>query len=225
MNYFVNINIFEPAFLLDILSYLSIISGILVITAKNPIVSILYLIGLFINVAIYLEVYGLNLIGLIYILVYVGAIAILLLFIIMLLNIKISELHESGNGEDIPLATIMSISYIYVWYSISKNTYEGVIGNASSSWLTNLKSTIDELILPVSLNSEYFLNKVNAYNVQNLDSIIQDYVSLGTIKELNVIGEIFYTEYAFNLIIISIILLLSIITAIVVTRNSVIIKE
>lgn len=224
MNYILNINIFEPSILLDILSYISIISGIMVITAKNPIVSILYLIGLFINTAIYLEVAGLNLIGLIYILVYVGAIAILLLFIIMLLNIKISELHSPSSGEDIPLATLISLTYIYLWYSFTKSTYEGVLGNTSSNWLSNLKGFLDEILLPITYDSEYFLAKFRK-NSYNIDNIIQDQVSLGTINELKTIGELFYTEYGLYLIILSLVLLLSIITAIVVTRNSVILKD
>ena len=55
--------------ILSILSMTSIICGILVITSKNPIVSVLFLIGLFLSVASYLMTLGLNFIGLSYLLV------------------------------------------------------------------------------------------------------------------------------------------------------------
>jgi NADH-ubiquinone oxidoreductase chain 6 len=60
--------------MLDIISLLSILCGILVIVTKNPIVSVLFLIGLFINISVYLIMIGLEFIGLAYLVVYVGAI-------------------------------------------------------------------------------------------------------------------------------------------------------
>lgn len=81
--------------LIIIFSYISIISALCVIFSRNAIVSIIYLILLYVNVSIYLYYTGLGLIGLLYILVYVGAIAILFLFILSLINIKMSELSIS----------------------------------------------------------------------------------------------------------------------------------
>ena len=78
--------------LLYVISALSILCGILVIISKNPIVSVLFLIGLFLNIAGYLMMLGINFIGLSYLLVYVGAVSILFLFILMLINVRISEL-------------------------------------------------------------------------------------------------------------------------------------
>ena len=80
------------AILLDLLVFGSVLSGILVITSRNPVVSVLVLISVFINVACYLILLGINFIGLAYLIVYVGAIAILFLFVIMMLNIKLVEL-------------------------------------------------------------------------------------------------------------------------------------
>jgi len=77
---------------LYILSLVAILCGILVIISKNPIVSVLFLIGLFSSIASYLIVLGLNFIGLSYLLVYVGAVSILFLFILMLINVRLSEL-------------------------------------------------------------------------------------------------------------------------------------
>jgi NADH-ubiquinone oxidoreductase chain 6 len=101
------INGFYPI-VLDVLSLIAILSGVLVITTKNPIVSVLFLISLFLEIAVYLIMVGMHFIGLSYLLVYVGAISILFLFILMLINVRISELL-SYTGNSIPLALIFSI--------------------------------------------------------------------------------------------------------------------
>ena len=58
--------------LLTFVSLASIFSGIFVIISKNPIVSVLFLIGLFLNIAGYLMLLGINFIGLSYLLVKVS---------------------------------------------------------------------------------------------------------------------------------------------------------
>lgn len=95
---------------LVLISLLSVISGILVIISKNPVVSVLFLISLFLCIACYLLVLGLNFIGLSYLLVYVGAVSILFLFILMLINVRVSELL-SDSSNSIPLAVVVSVSF------------------------------------------------------------------------------------------------------------------
>ncbi|RYE15139.1 MAG: hypothetical protein EOP34_04305 [Rickettsiales bacterium] len=58
-------------FLLDFLSLGAILSGILVITSKNPVISVLFLISVFVNVAGYLVLLGVGFIGISYLIVYV----------------------------------------------------------------------------------------------------------------------------------------------------------
>ena len=72
-----------------------IICSILVIIAKNPVHSILYLILVFCASSLLLVSIGSEFLGIIFIVVYVGAIAVLFLFVIMMLNIKIIELNEN----------------------------------------------------------------------------------------------------------------------------------
>src|SRR3984885_6021695 len=103
--------------ILDIISLIAILCGILVIISKNPIVSVLFLIGLFLSISSYLIILGLNFIGLSYLLVYVGAVSILFLFILMLINVRISELL-SNTSNSIPLAIIITISFNYPVYQI-----------------------------------------------------------------------------------------------------------
>src|SRR6201746_1220813 len=103
--------------ILNFISVASIICGILVIISKNPIVSVLFLIGLFLSISSYLIILGINFIGLSYLLVYVGAVSILFLFILMLINVRISELLSNASNS-IPLAIIITIAFNYPLYEI-----------------------------------------------------------------------------------------------------------
>lgn len=95
---------------LNFVSLLAILSGISVIISKNPVVSVLFLIGLFLTIACYLMMLGINFIGLSYLLVYVGAVSILFLFILMLINVRISELVVNSSNS-IPLAVLIGIFF------------------------------------------------------------------------------------------------------------------
>jgi NADH-ubiquinone oxidoreductase chain 6 len=103
--------------ILDIISLLAILSGILVIISKNPVISVLFLIGLFASISSYLLMIGLSFLGLSYLIVYIGAVSILFLFILMLINIRISELHSNTNNS-IPLAVIIAIAFNYPMFQI-----------------------------------------------------------------------------------------------------------
>ena len=67
---------------INLLAFGSLLSSILTITAKNPVISVVFLIGTFVLSAGYLILIGINFIGISYIIVYVGAIAVLFLFVI-----------------------------------------------------------------------------------------------------------------------------------------------
>src|ERR1700712_454031 len=128
---------------LDIISLISILCGILVIVSKNPIVSVLFLIGLFLSISSYLMVLGLTFIGLSYLLVYVGAVSILFLFILMLINVRISELL-SNTSNSIPLAVIIILSFNYPVYQILP--YGIAVSNSSTFNLFTLRqNTLNEI--------------------------------------------------------------------------------
>ena len=60
---------------------------------------------------------GMNFIGLSYLLVYVGAVSILFLFILMLINVRISELTSDSNNS-IPLAIFIGIFFNMTLYNL-----------------------------------------------------------------------------------------------------------
>src|SRR6266513_1076710 len=129
--------------ILDILSLICILFGIYTIISKNPVVSVLFLIGLFSTISCYLILIGLSFIGILYLLVYVGAISILFIFILMLINIRISELLSETNNY-LPLAMLSVIPFVYILgQSISFNFIQfGFINyfyNSFSEKLYNIK--------------------------------------------------------------------------------------
>jgi NADH-ubiquinone oxidoreductase chain 6 len=124
---------------LDILSLLAILCAILVIISKNPIVSVLFLIGLFLSISSYLIILGLSFIGISYLLVYVGAVSILFLFILMLINVRVSELL-GNTSNSIPLAIIITISFNYPVYQILPYSIA-----AFNSYTVNLNNTLNDI--------------------------------------------------------------------------------
>ena len=76
-------------------SSLAVISAAMVITVKNPVHSVLFLILTFISATGLLFLLEVEFISLIFIVVYVGAIAVLFLFVVMMLDIKITDLNRN----------------------------------------------------------------------------------------------------------------------------------
>jgi len=113
---------------LEIITIASIICGIFVIVSKNPIVSVLYLIGLFLSISLFLMMQGLNFIGLSYLLVYVGAVSILFLFILMLINVRISEI-VSSTSNSIPLGILVGT----ILYTIISKALPHTINNSEKA--------------------------------------------------------------------------------------------
>lgn len=72
-----------------------IFSSLFVLFSKNPVHSVLFLILVFCNGSAILLLLEAEFIGLIYIVIYIGAIAVLFLFVVMMLNIKIIELSRT----------------------------------------------------------------------------------------------------------------------------------
>jgi NADH-ubiquinone oxidoreductase chain 6 len=155
-------------FLLDLLAFGAVLSGILVITAKNPVISVLFLISVFINVAGYLVLLGVAYLGLAYLIIYVGAIAILFLFVIMMLNLRLVELIDTGQEytQNLPLGAIIGSLFFFELLSILHVTD---ISQVNGSMFNSINSTI----LGVSDNAHVHVafNPVTADN--NFTSFLQ----------------------------------------------------
>lgn len=204
--------------ILYVISVLSVLSGILVIISKNPIVSVLFLIGLFLNIAGYLMMLGINFIGLSYLLVYVGAVSILFLFILMLINVRISEL-VTDNNNSVPLAAIIGIIFNLTLFNLLPSNFvaKGYIYNLG---LNKIFTNMDET------NNYYTSYGLNLFtsepsSIYNDDlSFVSSHIWDGALAEtshITSIGSIIYTAYPLWLILTSIILLLAMVGAIVIT--------
>ncbi|BAL04879.1 NADH dehydrogenase subunit 6 (mitochondrion) [Aspergillus luchuensis] len=192
----------------DFIYIISILFGIFTIISRNPIVSVLFLIGLFVNIAGLLILVGYDYIGLSYILVYVGAVSILFLFILMLINIRISELVSETNN-DIPLAVItVLLFYFIIGQVIPSNLTDNTI-------VTSLSNSFSE-VYNVQLDNE-ILNIIDLKQEIAYASSKSWDNSLIEFTHITGIGNIMYTNYSLWLIISSVILLVGMVGAIVIT--------
>ena len=92
-------------------SSLALVSAILVIASKNPVYSVLFLILSFCNVSALLFLLNLEFLPITFLVVYVGAIAVLFLFVLMMLNIKLTEL-KAENAHFLPVACLLGVVFV-----------------------------------------------------------------------------------------------------------------
>ena len=121
---------------LNLLSFLCIVFSIITIISKNPVFSILFLIGLFLSISIYLILIGLTFIAIAYLLVYIGGVSMLFLFILMLIDIRISELHVQTYNSLFLAFLIGILFYInsFNFYMFIEYINENLHINISNYW-------------------------------------------------------------------------------------------
>lgn len=180
------------------------------------VISVLFLISVFINSALYLMLLGVSFIGISYIIVYVGAIAILFLFILMMINIKLTDILEVGTDytKNLPLALIIGAIFIF-----------GIFGT-----ITNLNIFNTSL----ATNILYFMNSgVTGLGLSDFNSVplgITDYPfsidsKLIDFTQIEALGHTLYTHSSILLILTSFILLLSMLAPIMLSSFNSIAKK
>lgn len=198
-------------FFIDILAFTTLLSSVLVITSKNPIHAIIFLISVFVNSAGYLILMGIGFIGIAYIIVYVGAITILFLFVVMMVNIKLEDILEVGSQytKNIPLAIAIGSLFLYEIFSIIPFSSQNV------SLITTILNTFTNFN-GFFLNSDV-LSSSHVFNTLNpaiADSAIINFT------QIEALGHNLYTHSAIWLIITSIVLLLAMVAPIFIARYS-----
>jgi NADH-ubiquinone oxidoreductase chain 6 len=185
--------------ILDIIYLFVIFCGIFVIISKNPIISLLFLIGLFSGISSYLIILGLSFIGLSYLIVYIGAVSILFLFILMLINIRMSEL-QSNTSNSIPLA--ISIAILFNSSLLQLLPYEITILNNSTNYsLNSFLYNISYLYKNITYNyiQLYNDNTLLIKDLYNSAPYVTSKIWDGNIAEIShitSIGNIMYTNYS-----------------------------
>jgi NADH-ubiquinone oxidoreductase chain 6 len=154
--------------IIEILIINAICSAILVIISKNPVISVIFLISLVLNSALFLVVKGMPFLGISYILIYLGAIIVLFLFVIMMINVRLTDILETGTQytKNIPLAITVSGLFLYEFLNILPATQaiNSFIFSIDNSIIINLSK---EIVL--SLNSLY-INGLSVSPQVGLDS-------------------------------------------------------
>ncbi len=95
-------------FLFYVFSFLAIASAFLVIAARNPVHSVLFLILAFVNAAGLFMLLGAEFLAMILVVVYVGAVAVLFLFVVMMLDVDFAVLKQ-GFLQYLPLGSLIGV--------------------------------------------------------------------------------------------------------------------
>lgn len=171
--------------------FCTLFCAICVITSQNPIHSVLFLVLVFFNIASLLISLGVEFLGLLFLIVYVGAVAILFLFIIMMLSIKIPD-FKVVIYQYLPISLLLGACFLYEVFIILD--YE-------------LTTLIYSPYLLINFNT-FYLNPIVFWNLKVYNN-----------SNIKVIANVLYTNYALLFIIAGIILLVSMIGAIALTLH------
>lgn len=166
-----------------------IFSSLMVILVKNPIHSILFLILVFFNTSGLLFLLGFEYLAIIFIIIYIGAIAVLFLFVVMMLNIRLIELNEIFY-KYLPLGLIIGLIFGLEILLVFLQTFK----------IFNMEFFFNEN----NLSQNFYINWFNLFN---------------SVDNLKIIALIFFVYKFLFLFLAGFILLLAMIGAIVLVFN------
>jgi NADH-quinone oxidoreductase subunit J len=103
----------------DLFSAILLGSSVMVVSSRNPVHSVLFLILCFINAAILFLMAGAEFLALVLVIVYVGAVAVLFMFVVMMLDVDFSELREGVQryapiGAAVGLVLFVELAFVMV---------------------------------------------------------------------------------------------------------------
>ena len=95
-----------PALFFYLFAGICVASAVMVIVSRNPVHSVLFLILAFVNASGLFVLMGAEFLAMILVVVYVGAVAVLFLFVIMMLDVDFAELRE-GFSQYLPIGLVI----------------------------------------------------------------------------------------------------------------------
>jgi NADH-quinone oxidoreductase subunit J len=140
------------------LSFVAILSAIMVVVSKNPVHSVLYLIITFFSIAGHYFLLNAQFLGIVHIIVYAGAIMVLFLYVIMMLNLN-KEVEPSKSNINKLISTIAGgLLAIVIIASLRKAEINGVpspnLETDNIGFVSNLgKILFSDFLLPFELAS------------------------------------------------------------------------
>ncbi len=232
--------------LFNFLTFGLLSSSIFSITSKNPVISVIFLISTFVLAAAYLILLGISFIGISYVVIYVGAIAVLFLFVIMMINIKLTDILETGSNytKNLPLAiTIITLFLSTLSAILSAGGVFSGSNPFSLSKLFNFKETGDVLSFlfmtrpsnsSTGINNSSDLLQGGILQLNQITNTLELPYSLGfsqiknnsdfffaNFEQIEILGHNLYTFGSVLLIILSMILLLAMLATIVISKKNV----
>jgi NADH-quinone oxidoreductase subunit J len=118
-----------------------ILSALMVVSSRNPVHSVFFLILSFFNAAALFVLLGAEFLAMILVVVYVGAVAVLFLFVVMMLDVDFEQLKR-GVLQNLPLGAVIGLALVselvlvgYVWAFPAASG--GAIAHATPTHLTN----------------------------------------------------------------------------------------
>jgi NADH-quinone oxidoreductase subunit J len=125
---------------------IAIAAGVMVISARNPVHSVLFLILAFFNAAALFVLLGAEFLAMILVIVYVGAVAVLFLFVVMMLDVNFAELRQ-GFLQYLPvgllIGLILLVELIFVaatWALTPEETAAAAAAGTAATEIHNTKA-------------------------------------------------------------------------------------
>lgn len=164
--------------------FLMVLNSIMVISSQNSIHSVLFLVLNFVVAAGILLLLEREFMALIFLIIYVGAISVLFVFVVMMLDIKIT-----GDKKDFvkyfPIGSLISILFLF------------------------------EMVYVI-----FGCFKENAYKTSFYNNFYTNwFLHVDTLNDIEALGQVIYTHFVIQFLVAGLILLLSVVAAVVLTKN------
>ena len=111
-------------FLFYVLALVLVVAAFRVITAKNPVTAVLHLILVFLNAAMLWMLLGAEFLALLLVIVYVGAVMVLFLFVVMMLDIRMDNMRE-GLRTYLPMGIVVGLILVAEMTFVLGSTWYG----------------------------------------------------------------------------------------------------
>ena len=127
-----------------IFSLVAVLSALMVISARNPVHSVLFLILSFVNASGLFVLLGAEFLAMILVVVYVGAVAVLFLFVVMMLDINFVKLREGflqylPFGALLGIVLIVELGILFLTKSFSENSLSQFVQSPKINEVENTK--------------------------------------------------------------------------------------
>ena len=127
-----------------VFSLVAVLSALMVISARNPVHSVLFLILSFVNASGLFGLLGAEFLAMILVVVYVGAVAVLFLFVVMMLDINFVKLREGflqylPFGALLGIVLIIELGILFLTRSFSENSLSKFVESPEINEIENTK--------------------------------------------------------------------------------------